>query len=330
MVNFLTGNEVNEILDECRANGKVADYSRGHENFFELPLPLGQGYWRHVQLRPGMRLSISDLEKRQTHIHNIQQHPQTMPLTLSYYVSGGCVVENDGLRSSIEEIAGKSYLYCLPNTAEIERYEPRQRIRKVSVQFPPELISTFSGYLQELPFNVRQAIEQPGKVLFHHASTITPQQQQVLKQLFNCPFQGVTRQIYLEAKVMELIALQLDQLITAEQSAKKLVTSDVDRIHQAREILIHNMVHPPSLTELARRVQLNERKLKQGFHQVFGTTVFGCLYNHRMQQARELLKTGQFNIQEIAQYVGYASRSSFVAAFKKKFQVPPSHFQKSS
>ncbi|MEM9092721.1 MAG: AraC family transcriptional regulator, partial [Cyanobacteria bacterium P01_F01_bin.53] len=289
MVKFLTGDEVDEILNECRANGNVADYRKGHEKFFELPLPLGQGYWRDVQLRPGMRLNISDLEKRQTHIHNIQQHPQTMPLTLSYYVSGGCVVENDGLKSSVEEIAGKSYLYCLPNTAEIERYEPRQRIRKVSVQFPPELISTFSGYLQELPSNIRQAIEQPGKVLFHHASTITPQQQQVLKQLFNCPFQGVTRQIYLEAKVMELIALQLDQLITAEQSAKKLVTSDVDRIHQAREILIHNMVHPPSLSELARRVQLNERKLKQGFRQVFGTTVFGGLYKYRLQQAREFL-----------------------------------------
>ena len=329
MVRVLTGSEVCEILEECRANGDVTDYTKGAEQFFELPPQLGRGYWRTIRLRPGIQLSMSDLEKRQTHLHQIQQHPQTMPLTLSYYLSGGCSVENDGIKSSIEEVAGKGYLYCLPNTAEVERYESQQRIRRISFQILPELIQTFSGQLHGLPADIRQAIEQPGTVLFHHTSTITPQQHQVLQQIFCCPFQGITRQVYLEAKVLELIALQLDQLITsATNTPNRLPARDVDRIHQAREILIHNMAQPPSLSELARLVQLNERKLKQGFRQVFGTTVFGCLYDHRMEQAKELLKTGQLNIQETAKCVGYASRTSFVAAFKKKFQISPSHFQK--
>ena len=330
MVRVLTGNEVCEILEECRANGDVTDYAEGPEQFFELPSQLGQGYWRTTQLRPGIQLSISDLEKRQTHVHAIQQHSQTMPLTLSYYLSGGCVVENDGIKTSIEEVAGKSYLYCLPNTAELERYEPRQRIRRISFQILPELIQAFNEEFHELPANIKQVIEQPGKAIFHHPSTITPPQQQVLQQIFHCPFQGITRQVYLEAKVLELIALQLDQLIASSRKApNRLPANDIDRIYQAREILLRNMAQPPSLSELARLVQLNERKLKQGFRQVFGTTVFGCLYNHRMHQAKELLKTGQLSVQETARCIGYASRTSFVAAFKKKFQVSPSHFQKS-
>ncbi|MEM1242508.1 MAG: AraC family transcriptional regulator [Cyanobacteria bacterium P01_H01_bin.26] len=329
MVNVLTDHEFFEILGECRANGEVVDYTEGTEQFCELPPKLGQGYWRTIQLRPGIQLQVLDLEKRQVHIHHVRQHPQNMPLTLSYYLSGGCTLNNDGLNSSIEELAGKSYWYCLPNTAETERYESRQRIRKVHLQISPDCIPAFGDSLQELPSDIGQAIEQPGNSLFHYNSTITPQQQQALKQIFRCPFQGITRQVYLEAKVLELIALQLNQLIADDHSAKYLANSDVDRIYQAREILIRNMTHPPSLPELARRVQLNERKLKQGFQQVFGTTVFGCLYHYRMQQARELLKTGQFNIQEAAQCVGYASRSSFVAAFKKKFQVSPSHFRRS-
>ncbi|MEM7061917.1 MAG: AraC family transcriptional regulator [Cyanobacteria bacterium P01_B01_bin.77] len=330
MVNVLTDNEFFEILAECRANGEVVDYTEGPEQFCELPSQLGQGYWRTIQLRPGIQLQVLDLEKRQVHIHHVLQHPQNMPLTLSYYLSGGCTVNNDGIKSPTEELAGKSYWYCVPNTAETERYESRQRIRKVHLQISPDCIPAFGDYLQELPSDIGQTIEQPGKALFHYNSPITPPQQQALKQIFCCPFQGITRQVYLEAKILELLALQLNQLIADDHSVKKLPTSDVDRIYQAREILIRNMTHPPSLPELARRVQLNERKLKQGFQQVFGTTVFGCLYHYRMQQARDLLKTGQFNIQEAAQCVGYASRSSFVAAFKKKFQVSPSHFRKSN
>ena len=330
MVKVLTGSEVVEILEECRANGEVTDYTEGAEEFCELPSQLGQGYWRIIQLRPGIQLSISDLEKRQTHVHSIQQHSQTMPLTLSYYLSGGCIVENDGIKAPIEEVAGKSYLYSLPNTAEVERYEPQQRICRISFQILPELIQAFNEEIYELPANIKQVIEQPGKAIFHHDSTITPPQHQALQQILRCPFQGIMRRVYLEAKVLELIALQLDQLATAERSTpNRLAANDIDRIYQAREILIRKMAHPPSLSELARLVQLNERKLKEGFRQVFDTTVFGCLYNHRMYQAKELLKAGQLNVQETAKCVGYASRSSFVAAFKKKFQVSPSHFQKS-
>ncbi|MEM6453361.1 MAG: AraC family transcriptional regulator [Cyanobacteria bacterium P01_D01_bin.105] len=328
MVKALTGSEVSEILEEYRENGTVSDYTDGAEHFFELPPQLGQGHWRRFQLRPTLLLTVEDLEKRQTHIHKIQQHSQTMPLTLSFYIAGGSIVDNDGLNGSIEEIAGKSYLYCLPNTAEVECYPARQRIQRVSFQIFPELIQAFGDCSRELPTDIRQALEQPEKAMLHCSSSISPMQRQILQQIFQCPFQGLTQQIYLEAKVLELFALQLEQL-NGSSKTNKLPTDDVDRIYHARDILISNVTKPPSLAELARQVQLNERKLKQGFRQVFNTTVFGYLYNYRMEQAQQLLQTGQLNIQQTACRVGYASRSSFVAAFKKKFQVPPSHFQKS-
>ncbi|MEM9266037.1 MAG: AraC family transcriptional regulator [Cyanobacteria bacterium P01_F01_bin.13] len=328
MVKVLTGSEVNEILEECRENGAVADYTEGSEHFFELPSQLGQGYWCSHQLRPGLNLTIADLEKRQTHIHKIQQHPQAMPLTLSFYLSGGCSVDNDGLKAPVEEIAGKSYLYCLSNTAEIEHYQAKQRIQKVSFQIFPELIQAFGDWFHGLPTEIRQAINYPEKATLHCQSNITPLQRQILQQIFQCPFKGLTRQIYLEAKVLELLALQLEQ-INAVPTVSTLPADDIDRIYHARDILIRNVTQPPSLAELARQVQLNERKLKQGFRQVFNTTVFGYLYNYRMEQAKQLIQIGQLNIQETASCVGYASRSSFVAAFKRKFQVPPSHFQKS-
>ncbi|MEM6433351.1 MAG: AraC family transcriptional regulator [Cyanobacteria bacterium P01_D01_bin.115] len=323
MANVLTGSEVNEILQASRANGEVCDYATQTERFFELPSSLGRGYWRHVQLRPGLQLSLSDLEKRQTHRHRIQQHPNPMPLTFSYYLSGGCQVENDGLKMPLEEVAGNSYLYCLPETAEIEQYQADQRIHNVCVRVHPELLLMLGDRLHELPPAIRNSIEQPKQAMLYSVNRITPTQRQVLKQIFQCAYQGITRQFYLEAKVLELLALHFDQMQPAA-NPRPLIANDIDRIYQAREILVREMTCPPSLTELARQVQLNERKLKEGFQQIFKTTVFGYLQKYRMQQARELLIDGSTTVQEAASYVGYASRSSFVAAFKKQFGVTPS------
>ena len=329
MAKLLTGLEVNNILAECRANGTLSEYRQGRETFVRAPLSLARGYGRQMCLRQGLHLNIIDFQKHQIHQYQVHQHAKSMPLTLSYYLTGGCQVNNDGLKTSYEEVAGKSYLYCVPNTAEFERYPAGCRICRVQIRISPELLQGFSHCLHEWPTELKQAIEQPEKALFCLPSRITPAQQQILQQILEWPYHGLTRQLYIEGKVLELLALQFSQFTTGQQNnSSPLRPRDLDCIYEARDILIQNLDAPPSLTDLSRRVHLNESKLSQGFRQVFNMTVFGYLQNHRMEQARYLLQTNSLNVQEIACRVGYASRSSFVAAFKKKFDVAPSHYRK--
>ena len=324
MAKILTGSEISEILQECDANGQLSKYITKTEQFFEMPPILGWGYWRNITLRPGLRLNISDLEKRHTHRCQIRQHPNPMPLTFCYVLVGTSKVDNDGLgiNNVQEEVAGRSYVYSLPDTSEIEEYLAGKHT-VVYIQVFPEVIATLSDRTHELPTDIRTAIEHPRQAIVYLSSRIIPVQLRVLKQILKCAYQGVTRQLYLEAKVLELLALHLDQMLTPS-NVKALAANDVDRIYQAREILIRDMVCPPSLNDLAQQVQLNERKLNEGFRQAFNTTVFGYLQTHRMHQARELLLEGGTSVQEAASYVGYASRSSFVAAFKKTFGITPS------
>lgn len=327
MAKVLTGSEIAEILQAYRADGNLSEYREGPETFVRAPQFLARGYGRKICLRQGLHLSIMDFQKRQIHQYQIRQHPPSMPLTLSYYLTGGCQVSNDGLKTAYEEVAGKSYLYCVPNTAEFEKYPAQCRICRIQIQISPELLQGFSDRLSEWPTELKQAIEQPEQALFCLPSRITPAQQQVLKQILEWPYHGLTRQLYLEGKVLELLALQFSQFTTGQPDhPSALKPRDLDRIYEARDILIQNLDAPPSLTTLSRRVHLNENKLSQGFRQVFNMTVFGYLHNHRMEQARQLLQTDSLNVQEIACRVGYASRSSFVAAFKKKFNVAPSHY----
>ncbi|MEM9808125.1 MAG: AraC family transcriptional regulator, partial [Cyanobacteria bacterium P01_D01_bin.56] len=197
------------------------------------------------------------------------------------------------------------------------------------IQVSLELIHGFCDRIHEFPTALRDTLEHPENTILYHPSRITPAQRQILQQILEWPYQGIARQLYLEGKVLELLALHFNQVIIGSpKRSSPLKARDVDRIYEARDILIQNAVTPPSLTELARRVHLNELKLTQGFKQVFDTTVFSYLYNYRMEQACQLLQAGSLNIQEIAHSVGYTSRSSFVAAFKKKFKVAPSLYLK--
>lgn len=83
------------------------------------------------------------------------------------------------------------------------------------------------------------------------------------------------------------MALQLAQLI--EERAKSIVHSlkseDCDRLYLAQTILRDRLDNPPSLKELAQKISLNECTLKRGFRQLFDTTVFGYLYQQRMEYA---------------------------------------------
>lgn len=151
-----------------------------------------------------------------------------------------------------------------------------------------------------------------------------------LHQILKCPYQGVTQRLYLESKTLEVIALNLQQLKVIYQSTRKQILSpdEIDRIYQARDILIQQMYNPPSLLSLARQVGLNDYKLKQGFHHVFGTTAFGCLHQYRMEQARVLLETQKVQVEVAAQAAGYNSLSSFHRAYKKYFGISPGAHRK--
>ena len=81
---------------------------------------------------------------------------------------------------------------------------------------------------------------------------------------------------------------------------------------------------------LARQVGLNDYKLKLGFRQMLGTTVFGYLHQCRMEQARHLLATKDVTVTEVVRAVGYSNRGHFAAAFKRKYGVTPREFGKMS
>ena len=156
---------------------------------------------------------------------------------------------------------------------------------------------------------------------------ITARMMTVLDEIKQCPFNGGVKKLFLQSKVLELLALQCEQYERSEELKTETFTlsaTDQERIYHARDLLITNMNEPPSLQQLSRMAGLNEFKLKNGFKHVFSNTVFGYLNDHRMEHARRLILTRQQSLTEIAETLGFSSIQHFSNAFRKKFGVSPS------
>ncbi|WP_293745029.1 AraC family transcriptional regulator [uncultured Pedobacter sp.] len=147
-----------------------------------------------------------------------------------------------------------------------------------------------------------------------------------IKDIMNCQFTGGLKLLFLQSKCLELLALQAQAF---EEAAKKTVNSaiksayDKERIYYAREYLLANANHPPSLTELAKTAGINEFKLKHGFKEVFKNTVFGYLSDYKLMRAKELLADSSKDIKNISDELGYSSVQHFSSAFSKKFGISP-------
>lgn len=103
--------------------------------------------------------------------------------------------------------------------------------------------------------------------------------------------------------------------------------TDISCIKKARELLLADIKNPPPIKQLARLVGINEFKLKKGFKELYQNTIYGTLFDYRMQHAHQLLKEKELTISHIADQIGYSHAAHFINAFKKKFGTTPNKFR---
>ncbi len=290
-----------------------------------------QGEFRWVFFRPGFELMIDDTTIYRS--HGVENHhgDEMYVLASKFCVSGYSNVicpDIRGVEPEYAEQGGQHYLFYLPDIDEIEQSFENDHIRQVKIYMDLDVLRAFNPGMEGVPKLLRSLMETDAAPRFHRSvGQITPQMQTVIQHLLQSPFQGMMQRIYLESKVLELLALQFTQLVEAEQGKQAvsgLKPRQIDRIHQARDILIRQMNSPPSILDLAQQVGLHHMKLKQGFRQVFGTTVFGYLHDYRMQMALQLLQDGKLSVTQIAETVGCSHLGYFSGSFKRKYGITPS------
>lgn len=149
-----------------------------------------------------------------------------------------------------------------------------------------------------------------------------------LQELNSDVFTGALQQLYLETKARELFLLQVQALMKKENTVFKLRPADIDSLHHAKNYIEQNYQTPCSIIDLAKIVGINQTKLKNGFKDLFGTTVFGYVRDIQMEKAKQLLLEERLYVSEVADQVGYNHPQHFAVAFKRKFGILPSELKK--
>ncbi|RDK88599.1 AraC family transcriptional regulator [Marinirhabdus gelatinilytica] len=163
---------------------------------------------------------------------------------------------------------------------------------------------------------------------YYKDARISPSMAIVLNQLMNYNLHPSIKQLYFKGKAYELLSLYFnrEEDVDVEQCPFLVDEANVSKLKKAKEIIIARMSEPPTLQELADEIQLPLNKLKEGFKQIYGDSVFSFLFDYKMEVARQLLATGAHNVNEVGLKVGYSTASHFIAAFKKKFGTTPKKF----
>ncbi|MBC8321787.1 MAG: helix-turn-helix transcriptional regulator [Bacteroidetes bacterium] len=87
------------------------------------------------------------------------------------------------------------------------------------------------------------------------------------------------------------------------------------------------------VNELAKKIGITKQKLTYVVNDVMETNFYGIINKYRILEAKEMLKkphTQNYKIDVISQIVGFQSKSSFNACFKKITGLTPSEFRKNN
>ena len=187
------------------------------------------------------------------------------------------------------------------------------------------LFSSEAGYI---PFLSDDFAEKK----YYSQETVSPAIAVVLSQLMSYNLHPFMKELYVKGKVYELISLYFNKAQDAdlEQCPFLADEDNVRRIKMAKEIIIARMSEPPTLSELSEEIGLSLKKLKEGFKQIYGDSVFGFLFDYKMDYARKMLETGTHNVNEVGLKVGYSTASHFIASFKKKYGTTPKKYLSST
>lgn len=159
---------------------------------------------------------------------------------------------------------------------------------------------------------------------------LSPSEVLVLNQICKEQMHDSLQNLYIKGKVYELLSLYFNKNKDSEQSCPFLDDEEnVDKIKNAKQIVINNMAEPPSLQELAEQIGLTVPKLNDGFRHIYGDSIFNFLLDYKLEFARKMLLSKKHNVSEISLQVGYSTASHFISAFKKKYGTTPKQYMMS-
>ncbi len=178
----------------------------------------------------------------------------------------------------------------------------------------------------ELPEEARKYFDHPCSDLVCDELPLTAKMTDVMRELFQPRFGSWLRHMHVEARVLDLMCLSLEQLTDRKRvpgATLMLKAREIEMLHEVRRVLDKNFAGSISIGGLCRMFATNRSKLSEGFRLLFNVTIFEYIHSCRMNHAKALLLDTDLPVSEVAEEAGYNRQSSFSTAFKEYHGVRP-------
>ncbi|MCX2681260.1 AraC family transcriptional regulator [Galbibacter sp. EGI 63066] len=269
--------------------------------------------------------TLLKIQNETNDIQHISKEIDSSYIQFHFCLKGGAIFHfNDG-RYALDLKEEEALLLYNPQRGLPINLEMNSKTWVVSVLIPiKKFHSLFSTEADYIHFLNEENIDKK----YYNSTVINPAMSVVLSQIINYNLHPSIKKLYLKGKVYELLGLYFNKPEDAdvEQCPFLIDEDNVRRIRKAKDIVISRMAEPPSLQELSDEIGLNLKKLKEGFKQVYGDSVYSFLFDYKMEYARKMLESGDHNVNEVGLKVGYSTASHFIAAFKKKYATTPKKY----
>ena len=314
--------ELCQQLPQHQLNKGVLD---DFEKLWGVPELLGRGYSREIELSPGVRLHLSDCEYHQDFSMKTPAHAH--PVQFMILSSGSYYNDIYPTFSKVRSYFSGSGV----SPGYVEKFQTGQRIVCINVEIESQALESYLSFERQSNSILQKQLLKKQDLKASFYPTVTQEMRSLVQELWNAPYRGAAKQMYVQGKVFELLGLHLD-LISPDtrqiKSPPKMRPKTIASLHHARDILTTQFEHPPSLPELAIKVGVSERSLQRGFSTLFETTVVGFIAQQRLERAKMLLREGKHSVAEVALLVGYGNIGHFSVAFRSRFGITPSQCSK--
>ena len=307
-------------MEPCALGG-----GKSPEICWQFPQEIARGSLRSVELRPGLNLHCADYKVHERLVREV--HNPNPAFGIGFCVSGSITGRSVGMSGDFVTGPGQSQLIYFPDQSGIMVDERDTHRLSLTLLVDPDVFYAMArDEMDSLPPGFRRVVEGNASEIYYHSGTVTPKMYHAFQQVLNCPYEGLTRRLFLESKAIELLALRLEALIDSKTRIDQkagLIPDEIKKMYHAADLLKRDLKDPPSLFSLAKAVGLSHVKLNRGFRALFGTTAFGYLRQVRLHNAKKMLESREMNVTEAAFAVGYNSLSSFSRAFSNQYGLQP-------
>ncbi|WP_170971182.1 AraC family transcriptional regulator [Ilyomonas limi] len=195
------------------------------------------------------------------------------------------------------------------------------------ITYPPAILLPVLAYFPGLEALQNRIEKNQPAFLQHTAHPLSAQLTQLVYQLLQVPFIASTRQFHLR-NIRSIITVMCAQLNATGTGEPFFSQDDMAVIHATKDFIDAHLDTHYTISQLARKMGINEHKLKKGFKAVTGVGLFGYLLRQRLAIAKAQLEQSNKPVGAIARKAGYRSTANFCIAFRKQYGITPHQFQK--